>query len=96
MNMEKPPSPDASLLHAHEHSSLHAEEIKRSSVCGCFSCLRTYPPSEILTWVDDKRTDGRTGLTAVCPYCSVDSVIGSASGYPITEQFLSDMKCRWF
>lgn len=37
-----------------------------------------------------------------CFYCVaifqrlIDSVIGSASGYPITEPFLTEMRCRWF
>jgi len=28
--------------------------------------------------------------------CGIDSVIGSASGYPITTEFLESMNRRWF
>ena len=74
---------------AHKHSSLHRPELERSSICGCFYCLSIFPPSEIVEWVDD-------GQTAICPKCPVDSVIGSASGYPITKEFLQRMHDHWF
>ncbi len=35
-------------------------------------------------------------LTAFCPFCGVDSVIGESSGYPITKEFLEKMKEWWF
>jgi hypothetical protein len=61
-----------------------------SETCGCFFCLRTYPPREIEEWVDD---DG----TPICPHCSVDSVIGSKSGFPITnKEFLKEMQQHYF
>jgi hypothetical protein len=34
----------------------------------CFSCESVYPYEEVVVW-----TDG--GLTAICPHCSIDSVI---------------------
>ena len=40
-------------------------------------------------WVD-------AGTTMLCPYCEIDSVIGSASGYPITAEFLDAMRRHWF
>jgi hypothetical protein len=74
---------------AHKHSSLHRPELERSSIRGCSYCLSIFPPSEIVEWVDD-------GQTAICPKCPVDSVIGSASGYPITKEFLQRMHDHWF
>ena len=76
-------------IEAHRHSIRHREEILASALCGCFYCCKIFPPSEIETWVDDEQT-------AICPYCPVDSVIGSASGYPITVEFLQRMKAHWF
>jgi hypothetical protein len=43
--------------------------IQNSSLCGCFHCTEIFQPILILDWIDD-------GQTAVCPYCTVDSVIG--------------------
>jgi len=74
---------------AHKHSSLHRAVLERSELCGCFYCFATFPPSEIVEWIDDAQT-------AICPYCPVDSVIGSAPGYPITRELLERMHEHWF
>ncbi len=81
---------DEYLIAAHKHSSNHKKEIIQSNRCGCFYCCETYPPTEITKWIDK-------GETAICPRCTIDSVIGSISGYPVTElQFLKVMHDVWF
>lgn len=74
---------------AHKHCTKHRAEIEASAICGCFYCLRTFPPTPITEWTDDSQT-------ALCPKCGIDSVIGSASGYPITPEFLQSMHDHWF
>ena len=75
---------------AHRHSSNHRAELEQSDICGCFYCRATFTSTDIEEWEDK-------GGTALCPHCGVDSVIGSASGYPAGEQsFLSSMHDRWF
>lgn len=74
---------------AHKHSSKHRAEILSSLACGCFFCLSIYPPSDVVEWTDEDQT-------AICPECDIDSVIGDASGYPITAEFLTSMKKQWF
>jgi hypothetical protein len=79
---------------AHMNSSLHKAEILKSDICGCFYCLRTSKPAEILDWVD---TDNPIGATALCPHCGIDSLIGSASGFPVdNKDFLKAMNKFWF
>lgn len=78
---------------AHKHSSYHYIELKNSKLCGCFYCLHIFQPTDIHSWTD--RWDG-VNQTALCPKCGIDSVIGSASGYPITQEFLQKMKLGWF
>jgi len=78
---------------AHKHSIEHREELLASESCGCFYCRRIFKPSEIREWIDI--TDG-VGQTAMCPYCGIDSVLGSASGFPITIEFLARMRRFWF
>ncbi|MEZ4710969.1 MAG: hypothetical protein R3A44_27470 [Caldilineaceae bacterium] len=78
---------------AHNHCSYHRAELKKSELCGCFYCLHLFQTSEIRSWID--WWDG-VGLTALCPACGIDSVLGSASGYPITKEFLQEMKAYWF
>jgi hypothetical protein len=79
------------LKEAHKHCAQHENEVKGSSVCGCFYCRTTFPAGEIKDWVDDEPP------TAICPRCGVDSVIGDASRYPVDDpKFLSAMHSYWF
>ena len=79
------------LDEAHRHSSNHQQELKRSELCGCFYCCRTFVPTQIEEWADDECA------TACCPYCAIDSVIGDASGLPVNDpKFLRAMAARWF
>src|SRR5438094_4089551 len=79
---------ETELVNAHSHSSHNLEEVQKSSDCGCFSCLKMFSPSEVTEWLADG--------TVVCPYCAVDSILGSMSGYPLTKDFLAEMNGRWF
>lgn len=81
------------IIKAHEHSDHHRDELFNSEICGCFYCLATFKPDEIEEWTNE--FDGAE-VTALCPHCGIDSVIGSASGYPITHEFLSQMYEYWF
>lgn len=91
------PEEQEPLVEAHRHAERHYEEIQRSSICGCFYCLKTFAPTEINSWVEDRRViDGAVGRTAICPNCNVDAVIGSESQYPITRDFLVAMRKHWF
>ena len=87
--------PERTLMDAHRHSALHGAEIARSAICGCFHCGQIYTRAEITDWLDD-RIEGKEGRTALCPRCGIDSVIGSASGFPITAAFLGAMRHHWF
>jgi len=93
-------------IKAHKHSSAHRvnqeEEIKNSKFCGCFFCLEIFEPSDkTIRWFKDYKINKDDslediGLSAVCKNCDIDSVIGDASGYPITKEFLLKMKRYWF
>ena len=76
------------LENAHRHSVRNRREIEQSSQCGCFSCKRTFLSSEVVDYTDE-------GETALCPYCGVDAVIGDASGFQLSEEFLRSMHKRW-
>lgn len=80
---------DDDVVQAHKHSIRHREEIQESSLCGCFYCLETFPPQEIVDWIDD-------GECALCPKCGIDSVIGDRSGFHIEKTFLEAMRSHWF
>jgi hypothetical protein len=77
------------LKSAHKHSIFHKKEIMQSRLCGCFNCLRMFQPDEIFNWCDE---DNPKGSTAMCPFCYVDYVIGSKSGFPVDDpDFLEEM-----
>ena len=80
---------DPKLRAAHKCSIHHRLQIKSSKLCGCFGCLSTFPPINIEEWTDAVDT-------ALCPLCGIDAVIGDASGFPITKEFLSEMCQVWF
>ena len=80
---------DKKLRAAHKCSIHHRIQIEASKLCGCFSCISTFVPLKIEEWTD-------TADTAICPMCGMDAVIGDASGFPITKQFLSKMCKAWF
>jgi hypothetical protein len=83
------PGPNQDHLRAHGHCRENRAELETSPLCGCFYCFAIYPPTEIAEWIDKERT-------AMCAKCGIDSVIGSASGYPITGEFLRRMHDHWF
>lgn len=79
----KLPFPGRVYTSGYDVDSLHKACFKnkallaQSQYCGCFYCLNSYKPSEIIEWVDGN-------LTAICPKCGIDSVIGDYGGV-ITE-----------
>ena len=79
---------------AHRHSSSHRAEILQSDRCRCFYCLASFAPGEIKEWIDDGPQE--IGQTALCPRCGIDSVIGSASGVPLDDDFFQKMNEVFF
>lgn len=85
------------LKTAHKHCVRNGNEIMASDVCGCFYCLKAFSPSEVHSWLEENTLEIETDPhTALCPYCNIDSVIGSKSGYTIDDTFLSAMNKFWF
>ncbi len=84
---------DLDFVKAHDHTE-YQQEILNSKSCGCFYCLETFSPNEIDQWHGED-IDGVEPL-ALCPKCSIDSVLGSGSGFPIEHFFLKKMRDFWF
>ena len=72
------------------HSKNHREEILASKLCGCFCCKKIFKPQDVIVWIKDRDT------TALCPFCSIDAVIGDKSGYPINHDVLEKMNKKYF
>ena len=80
---------ESDLKSIHSHTALNREELKNSSLCWCISCLGSFPPSMIDDWTDE-------GNTAICPFCSVDAIVGNASGFNLTPQLLRTLNKKYF
>ncbi len=72
-----------------KHSLRNRGEIERSKRCGCYCCTAVFDAEEIVEWVDG-------GMTAVCPRCATDAVIGDASGLAIERNVLNVINKRYF
>jgi hypothetical protein len=81
------------FVKAHKHTE-YQKEILKSEKCGCFYCLEVYSSDEINDWHGEDCKELEP--LALCPKCGIDSVIGSASGFPIETDFLSVMRDFWF
>lgn len=89
------------LLAATRHAANNQAEVEASKLCGCFYCMQTFVPSEIVAWSgldvsNFDNPDAASAGTALCPRCGSDSVIGDRSGYPVEPEFLSRMHDAWF
>ena len=75
---------------AHAHCGNNRAELMRSEKAGCFYCCEIFGASFVDDWIDED-------TTALCPKCRIDSVIGDAAGFPITDAaFLKAMNKVWF
>jgi hypothetical protein len=77
------------IKEASKYSIRNMEQLLKSKIAGCYCCCEIYDVSEITEW-----TDG--GITALCPQCSVDSVLGDNSPYSIDRNTLTNLKNYWF
>jgi len=74
---------------AQTYSRFNRDDLKNDKVCGCYNCLTIYSPKEIEEWCCESSRG--EAVTALCPHCGIDSVIGESSGYPITKDTLKTM-----
>lgn len=61
----------------HKFSFKNEESIRGSQLCGCFYCKEIFPATDVLSV--DMITEKDGILTASCPICSIDAVLGDAS-----------------
>ena len=74
---------------AHRHCTANETELRQSKVAGCFYCTSVFPATEVTRFLENERT-------ALCPECMIDSVLGDASGFPISPPFLAERHQYWF
>lgn len=77
------------LRDAHRHTLHNRLEIEASQLCGCCACMTIYPAADIVVWADG-------GVTAICPLCGTDAVIGDAAPPALTTGLLADLNRLYF
>ena len=71
---------ESDLMTAHKAAFYNKDMLAADNKCGCFCCLKIFSPSKIDEWCPEVE-DGEE-VTAICPHCGVDSVLGESSGFP--------------
>ena len=77
----------------HSLTTRHRQIVETTDLCGCFYCLKMFPPITISDWVDEQNS---LGTTALCPYCGIDSVIPQQPAHPLSADLLAAMHAYWF
>lgn len=73
------------------HSVDNEIEILNSEKCGCVFCRSLFDARKISDWISDEN-----GVSAICPECGMDAVIGDASGVPLSKELLKSMNLAYY
>ena len=73
------------------HAKDNELEIVESNQCGCYFCRHMFSAREISDWVNEGRH-----VSAVCPECGMDCVIGDKSGVPLSKELLKSMNLYFY
>jgi len=87
------------LIRLHNRSRYNEYQIRESEACGCFYCCRIYLTVNIIDefqWCDESSVCKGRGRTAICPNCSIDSILTVDSTDSLTEELLQQMHGHWF
>jgi hypothetical protein len=82
---------DPKLIELHSHATNNEIEILKSTNCSCFFCRQTYDARKVNDWVSDER-----GVSAICPECGMDAVIGDACGIPLDKATLKELNLAYY
>lgn len=75
---------ESQLQDLHKQSFKNTEIVKKCGDLSCFYCLKNFSFGDVKDFVDQ-------GQTALCPFCSIDSVICR-----VDDATLFEMNNRWF
>ena len=78
--------------------------ISKSDDAACYSCMRVFKASDVCEFIDDGVFDSDStrdhitqDITALCPCCGIDAVLGDATGLPIHNlEYLQTMHAFGF
>lgn len=82
---------EPSLEALHERAHDNEIEILQSKTCSCFFCRQTYDARKVNDWIT-----GESGMSAICPECGMDAVIGDKGGEPLSKETLKELNLAYF
>lgn len=65
------------------------QAIETSQICGCYNCLNIINVKDIEFWTDDDET-------ALCPNCTLDTLIAESFNVPLDKETLGKIRNHWF
>ena len=65
------------------------DAILSSKTCGCYNCLNVIQVEDIEFWTDDDET-------ALCPKCTLDTLLAESLEIPLDKESLSKIRNHWF
>jgi hypothetical protein len=80
---------DIDLKETHKFSRNNEKLVKKAKKVGCFYCLKIYPAKQVKTYRSIMKS-------AVCSYCTVDSLLPDCCGFELNEKLLKAMRSKWF
>ena len=73
----------------HTYCANNKNLIAVSDQCYCFYCQKRMHRSEIKDYIDN-------GKTALCPHCTIDSILPDAIDEPLSDEIVAQMHEYWF
>lgn len=83
--------PQSAFPEIFSHTVNNETDVLHSTKCSCLFCRQTYDARKINDWVNDKN-----GVTALCPECGMDAVVGDASGFVLDHDTLKALNLAYF
>jgi len=74
----------------HKFSANNRKSINLSTKVGCFYCLKIFSPTLIKEWT------GGPSECALCPFCSIDTLLDNWSVPTLSIALLKAMHKYWF
>lgn len=74
-----------------QHTTNNDIEILNSEKCSCIFCRHTFDARSVQDWISDEK-----GVTAICPECGMDSLVGDASGFQIDRDTLKEINLEYY
>lgn len=75
----------------YKHTKNNEIDILNSKKCSCLFCRQTYDARRVSDWSNENNK-----ISAVCPECGMNAVVGDASGFSLDHDTLKQLNLTYF